>query len=620
MVDVYLEPVESVETAKELIGSSEPAKSGRLVNNPSVKRWVPYLAKALVLVAALFVVSKFAPAFPPLVVAIIWAAMSSAASIGITYLVVVKRTHNQVKYREGGWRAKLNEGRLLPLSLSFVGAAVLMAGLFFEMSEWGFLEWSLVLAAVFLFIFVSFVVGRVEKSEWETFFQTSTIVSRSSFWLGLVLCAFYFAIVSLEPSVAPVSATDAFLNAPQPFEDSPVALLSEAGKLNALIDGMTTYGLSVAAEASPWWYYLLRAIIAASSLFGLASLLGTCSIGFSELKRVFLPLESAKHSSETAPVVSRFVVEAVALPLALMVVFMFANAQVARVAETGELTWAEKVVRDQVSFIAAYIDEEYYDPEAVQDLIDESTEKYEILTADTKETLIAVVNDTCDAQLGNVDSYLDWYYSLTADYERLAQFFTGTIEDGMRRQLEERLNEGVDDSRFDEVLSDFEEQVDAIKQDLLAGLEDAEIKDVPEWLIVGKDAFDISSLTEPPAPTKELLSSGGRMLASAGIGAANGVVIGKVTAKVLQKEFFSKMAEKLASALARKGLISGAMSAAGTLVAPGVGTAAGIGVGVLSDYLLVKADEALNRETYKQEIIDAIEASRAEMTAEIQGQ
>lgn len=585
-----------------------------------VGRWGPYLAKALALTAILFLISRCASSMSPLVVAIVWALLSSVASLGIAYLVVVRKTHNQVKYLKGGYRSRWNEGRFFTLLFSFVGAAVLMAGLFFEMTEWGFGEWALVLVAICLFVPLTAFFNHVEKKEWEPFFRTSVVAQRSALLLAMILFIAYLVMSLTEPAAAPVSATEAFLNAPQPFEDSPVALLSEAGKFNALIDGMTTYGLSVASGASPWWYYALRALMAASSFFGLASLLGACSITTRELGRVFLPLESAKYPIEHAPVVKKFLLEAAALPVVLIVAFVLANSQVARAQETEEYTWAEQVVRDQVGFVAAYIDGKYYDPEVVQELLAKSTESYDALTEETKERLIAIVNETCDAQIANVPGYLDWYYSLTADYERLAQFFTGTIEDGMRQQLEERINESIDGSEFDEVLADYKSQTDAIKQELLADLEGAEIKEVPEWLLKGEDVFKIDSLIEPPAPTQELLASGERMAASAGLGAVSGIAISKVTTKVLEKPFFSKITTRLASALARKGLISGAASAAGTLVAPGVGTAAGLGLGILSDYLLVKADESLNRDGYEQEIVEAIESARSEMISEIQGQ
>lgn len=225
--------------------------------------------------------------------------------------------------------------------------------------------------------------------------------------MGVMLLVAYLVIAMLEPVASSMSASDAFLSAPQPFKASPVALLSEADKLNALVEGMTTYGLSVAAEASPWWYYALRLLAVASSFFGSASLLGVCSISFPELRRVFLPLESAKRPVEPTRAVGRFVTIAAALPLAWMAAFVGVNAQVAELEGTEEYTWAEKTARDQVGFIAAYIDGKYYDLEAVQELMEQGGISYEAITAEMKETLTSVVQETCDKQIENVDDYLE---------------------------------------------------------------------------------------------------------------------------------------------------------------------------------------------------------------------
>lgn len=608
---------EEVEKPTETTGTKNDTSA---VHAPFTKRQLAYFAKSFGMIAILYIVSKFAPSMPPVAIAVIWALLSAIASIGLAYLVVIKRTHDQFKYRKGGWRARLNEGRLLPLTASFIGAALLMAGLFFEMVGWGPSEWGLIVASVPIFFLVSLGMRRAVNRGWEPLFQASSTALHSSLIVGILLLLGYVLLLAFEPTVPPISATDAFLSAPHPFKDSPVALLTEADKANALIDGMTTYGLSAAAGSSPWWYYLLSAVIAASSFLGFANLLGMCSLELSELKRVFLPLESAKHPHDSTHIVNRFVAIACALPIALAIGFVAANNATSKAAESDEYTCAERFVRNQAGLAAAFIDGQYYDPEAVKELMEQSNASYEDLTSKTKDALISIVEDSCDKQIANVDGYLDWYYSLTADYNRLAQFFTGTIEEGMQEQIEARINEGIDGTAFDEICQNYEGQVASIKSELLGKLEEAKIDGVPEWLVVGENVIEMDTLFAPPEPTQKLLDFSDRMLASAGVGAVGGIVVSKVTANVLNKPFFKKITTQLAEALARKGLISSATSITGTLIAPGIGTIGGIGLGVLSDYLFVKADEAMNRDEYEQEIIAAIEESRADMIAGIQEQ
>lgn len=79
------------------------------------------------------------------------------------------------------------------------------------------------------------------------------------------------------------------------------------------------------------------------------------------------------------------------------------------------------------------------------------------------------------------------------------------------------------------------------------------------------------------------------------------------------------MANKLVAKLGSSGIVKVVTSVTGTAIAPGVGTAAGIGIGVLSDYLFLKADETWNRDAYRQELIDAIEEDRQEKLDLIEG-
>lgn len=54
--------------------------------------WVTYLAKALLLVGALFLFAKMAPSLPPLAVGLFWALLSAAASLGFAYQVVDRKS------------------------------------------------------------------------------------------------------------------------------------------------------------------------------------------------------------------------------------------------------------------------------------------------------------------------------------------------------------------------------------------------------------------------------------------------------------------------------------------------------------------------------------------------
>lgn len=232
---------------------------------------------------------------PPLAVGIIWAVLSALGSLGFAYPTVVKKVHNQGKYQEGGIRAQVNQGRMVALLVSFVLSAVLMAGLFFALSEWGWLEWLLALLAIPGFFLVSLGWDAWVRRQWSPLFQRVASVRGSLVVLGILLLLIYWLMLALGPAPDPVSATEAFLSTPQPFEESPTVLLAEGGKLSAFVHGMTAYGLSVVASYDSAWYYAIKAVMAISALFGLASLLGTCSLEPSEIKHIPPPCEQLKR-------------------------------------------------------------------------------------------------------------------------------------------------------------------------------------------------------------------------------------------------------------------------------------------------------------------------------------
>jgi hypothetical protein len=191
------------------------------------------------------------------------------------------------------------------------------------------------------------------------------------------------------------------------------------------------------------------------------------------------------------------------------------------------------------------------------------------------------------------------------------------------------LLDGVGDTEFVNELNNYVQRSAELKEDYLEKLSECELIDVPSWLIVDTEEIDASVLYGPVEPTEQLMTFDERAGVSSVVGAVSSIVASKVVSKALEKPVFEKIVAKLVEKLTAKGLIKIATAAAsgaagGTLIAPGVGTAVGAVAGVATtvgtDYLFVKADEAQNREQYKQELLESIEETRAEMKSLIQPQ
>lgn len=611
---------------EETLAAPEPTATSRHAL-PS-RRWVAYLIKSVALIGVFYLFSRYAGTLPPLVIALVWALLSAVSAVGITYHRVVRKTLKQHEYAEKGYLSRLNNGRVICLIVSFAASAWCMAGLMVEAPTWGLPEWGVLVAAIPLYLGVSLLMNRVLRHEYKPAFRASRVTLWSCAIVAGLLTAAYAVLSLVQPAETFGSASEAFLSVRQPFESSPSALASEAGTVSALVDGFIAYGASRAAEVSVWGYIGVKMLLVLSAFCGVASLLGLCSLEWSELKRVFLPLEAGASSGEggRCAVVKRNVVVAVLLPVALVAGFFVADSAVARAAQTQEYTAAQRFVRDQVDLAVFVLDGTYYDYQAVQELLEKAQAESLALTQEAEATLVPLINASYDARLANVDSYLDWYYSLPADYERLLSLVTGSVEEYAVGQFVEKIEAGVDDTEFEAQLQNYWDRAAALKDGLMEQLADCEIAGVPEWLPVVKDEVESTFLADPLEPSQQFLDASGRVL----ISSATGVAVGKGTSKMakklvsraVEKPFFKMVVGEITKRLGSKAVgsaVGGAAGAVGGPIGVVVGIAAGGAASVGVDYGLLKLDELWNRDTYRAEVVQTIEDSRAEMLAVVQG-
>ena len=683
--------------------ADEPAASDGAAS-PDVPRGLPfcwwhYAIKAAAVVALLFLFSRVAAWAPGWCIAVVWAVCSVLLAAGITYHAVVKKTINQAALHAGGMLGRINGGRTFRLIAAFIVSAVGVAGLLVASVGWDAWQWGLAVAAVPLFLLVYMLVDKVVGKEAALLFRASLGVRASACITGGLLFVASFALFAVQPTPEVTSATEAFLSADNPFASSPSTIMSEAGLAVSYADALSTYGLSRLGELNAFGRYCAQTLLLVSSIFGLAGLLGTCALDLRELKRVFLPLEkigteqekmacAGRGAGTSQPVLLKApVVAAVAAPLILVGAFVASDSALAQMKAADELTPAENLVREAFGTTAYVLDGKYYDQQQVQTLMEETAVKTAALSEDARNDLISRVNAVFDARVANVDSYLDWYYSLGADYERLGNLITGTIESFVADQLTESLAAGVDDSEFVSTLQSYVDQAAAINAGYEEGLANSELIGIPEWLLTSTEAITADFLSGPIEPTQRLLDAGERFGISATVGGVGGVVAGVVTSKAIGsatekaatsagekaatsaassagekaatsvagdaaekaagkqaakaaekavtknigskivekaagKAFFKAIVSRIGSMIGSRGVGAAVGGAAGTLVGPGVGTAVGIAagaaIGVGVDYGLLMLDEAQNRESYKAEIIEAIEEERAEALAQIE--
>lgn len=604
-----------------------------------------YLVKAVVLVGLLYILGRCAGSLPAGAVAAVWAVLSAVSTLGPTYRSVVNRTIKQQTYEGGGYLARRNNKRVLRILAAFAVSAVCVAGLVFETPRWDAPEWCLVAAAVPVYLLVFLCVRRFVDREYRPAFRTSKAIGLSTVLTGALLCMAYLVLCLVQPVESFESAAAAFDAAACPFEGSPSALMREAGTFVALSDGLVAYGASRAAEASNAGYLAIEVVLSASAFFGVANLLGLCSLGWSELRRVFLPLEAPASEqavpiqdadpAQAAPVqavdpapanpapLRSAVVSFVALPVLLATAFLVADAVVARAERTEEFTAVERFVRDQVGLAVFVLDGRYYDQAETEALLEETRVASESLSKEAAETLVPLINASFDTRLANVDAYLDWYYSLPGDYERLVTMVTGTVEDFMQEQFVANIEASIDDSALEDALQGYAERATALKEETAERLEQLEITGLPAWLFTEAVPLGDAFASDALASSEGVLSAGERWGVSIGAAAGTGFVAKHLAEKAVTKPFFQKFVSKVAGKIGGRAVSTAVGGAVGTIAGPlgtAVGAVAGTAVGLGIDYGMVKFDEWQNRESYKEEIVQLIEEERSEMLAAVQGE
>ena len=249
-----------------------------------------------------------------------------------------------------------------------------------------------------------------------------------------------------------------------------------------------------------------------------------------------------------------------------------------------------------------------------------------------------------------VNEYLDWYYSLPAEYLRLAKMLVGDLE----RYMVERLSETFQQPKW---YQDFNEELSRT----LAVTEEART----ELRQVARDILSRNGLDSMPADAqvartvslddilertfpKDIIrledrsgvaggAAGASSVASGVIAASTfkKIILKKITTKVATKSVFKLAAKALMKPLASLGLkVSvGATGGAATgaaigSIVPFVGTAIGatvggvlgaLTVGVAVDAALLQLEEALNRENFERDLVNAIQETRREFAQEYLG-
>lgn len=266
-------------------------------------------------------------------------------------------------------------------------------------------------------------------------------------------------------------------------------------------------------------------------------------------------------------------------------------------------------------------------------------EKMERGLSETQQKLIRESERRIDHELdllfmaaeSRVDSYLDWYFTVTGEYQRLASAVTGDFPSLMKEQLNELIFKPVN---FEYRLNKIEKTLSEENLNQLASVSQAvydELKKELKSNPCASSMFDpqyLGHLERDQWRTMIAASAGviggalgSKMGSSAAAVLAGEKAVAAITSKIAAKKGFQAAATVALKAAAKNtgGALAAALggAAAGTAVcSPGgplaavCGVVAGVATWLAVDKIAVEIDEAVSRDEMRNDIISVLREER----------
>ena len=276
---------------------------------------------------------------------------------------------------------------------------------------------------------------------------------------------------------------------PKPWDATDSVLLRNAGEWSILWGACRDFGFGQLFLANGYIAIILVSIGYVALFFNICSLLACCFVPFHEYKRLVLPLTPSLELPQVSPkqFVPLFCQMAIVFVPLCSAWFFWEEQDVAMIpdpepAKVVLIKIGDSVFNKNVETRIAELQEKLRD-ELIRDLAGHQGKlegfqgtltNINVQREELLNRLAALKNNTFielkkyhDEELfprieRNVDTYLDWYYSITGEYVRLGNLVAGNIEEHMTGKLNESLMKNVDVQKAQGMIHRFSEETDKI--------------------------------------------------------------------------------------------------------------------------------------------------------------
>lgn len=569
----------------------------------------------------IFVIAKLLPHMPLWFAAFGLLVFSIPIALSLSYISTAKQIrHLSVLHSDGTLFRLISSRRLLRNILSLILAIGLSCFTIIQLARFSTLEWLILVVLPFIYLACHWQFLRLFQKEVQQKYIQYAWAVRSAGWCSAALTGLIYGLCmtclgEVEAFATPVLAIDA---RHADFDITTSSnLIREVLEWSILSDGVWEYFIMA---LPPDFVRLLLFIGSGFAVsYSLVAFMTCCLLPLGEFKRVF----SSLADSEYPPAISTGRIALISAVMTIFVAFIYVPFLGALESHTQPITTLRKVVARPA---LEKIGNEYFQRgtiKKIQDLQLLSVREIDLASQLLEEKIDGAFN----LMVGNVDAFLNWYYSLTAEYGRTFQLLTGSIEQDMSEKLDEYLKKGDPMGQVNVAVTQLgsgnAEAFAKFKANTEAILKESRV--IPVSADV--DVIETRSVAEMFSMPKYEESVGihSRLAGAGGVAAfSSAIVAKKIAAKVLGKSTF-KLAAKAAAKMATSkasGAIGGMAAGAavgsvvpvlGTIAGAVVGAIGGLVLGVGTDYALLAVEEKFDREDFKNEIVKSINEHRNEM-------
>ncbi|MBT8146435.1 MAG: hypothetical protein KJN90_06235 [Gammaproteobacteria bacterium] len=536
------------------------------------------------------------------------------------YRITIRRIHGLSAYHRSGALYRLLNGRIMASLLWIFYSIVFGFFALFWFSTFTLIEWLLAVLSVpaVLLTFLKF--RELSAGEFRPFIVTHRALQLTTWVAPLTLTLLYLILLLIfKPAVKDGATISSLLGSV-----AATPLTQDASLLAQLANRWAEYYHQVRAFVSNQLFtegLLASLIIVFSTLamfFNLTLAFSAMLVTPAEYRRVINPLEDR---DVPAPVSVSASARATAVFVVLFF-FVFARLLVSiENALTALPALPETVMAAEQQAIrnVEQIENRYFEVGTIAAV--ESARLNIDLALEESKYQVALQAQLGFASLrGNVEAYLDHYYSLPAEYLRLGAMLTSNLEQELQNDLNSYL--AADDpfaayqQAIDQLLATNARLRDAHQVSVAALLASNEIDSTDSSIRVVEER-SLDSLALPAIPEITLLPENGTDV-RAGAGAISAVIASTVVAKLTAKGSLKLAVQAMSKAAVAKatsgaagaaagGAIGSVVPGAGTLAGAAVGAIIGIMVGVGVDALLLQVEESLNRAEFREQILSEID-------------